>query len=182
MATATKSIKIKANPKSVGSMFAERYMGRYNGPATITEVNVVKSDKKPAVNGCIAVHLRGTIMTRNGNEKTVDIVDWYGKKKADTPLQSFAEQMLNRAVNAQLSAGVEPFNEEIDIKETRKKVLEIFQGLKGKQVEISQYYKEGYDMPNINYRFTDDEVEEVEADNADDEEADNSSEDEDLPL
>ena len=176
--SANKSIKIKASPKSVGSMFPERYMARYNGPATITEVNVVKSENKPAVNGCLAIHLRGTIITKNGNEKTVDIVDWYGKKKPDTPAQKFAEQMLNRAVNAQLSAGVEPFADEIEIKDARKKVLEIFKALVGKTVTISQYYKEGYDMPNINYRFSDDDVEEIDAD---DEVADEGDDDE-LPL
>ena len=162
---------IKAQPKVVGGNFADRFMGNYNGQATITGVDIIKSDTKPELNGSIAVHLRATVITNN-TKTNIELVDWYGKKRPQTPATDFAQQMLNRATGAQLSAGVKMFDKEIDEKDARKTVANIFKKLIGKQVNISQYYKEGYNVPNIRYKF----------DEVTDEDVADESDDDELPL
>lgn len=170
---------IKAQPKSVGSLYPERYEGKYTDKATITAVEVVKSDRKPELNGCLAIHLKGKITYDNGTTKQVELVDWFGKKSKNTDKTSFAQQMLNRAVNAQLSAGEKPFSDEIDEDKVRGTVKKIFEGLIGKQVTANQYFKrnkdtgEFYTKPNINYLF---------GENAEVGEIENDDDVEDLPL
>lgn len=162
---------IKAQPKSVGGMFPERYLGAYNNTAVITEVSVVQSKNKPENNGCLAIHLKGQIFNQSGKAEEVHMIDWYGKKKPATATETFAQQMLNRATAAQLSAGVAMYDKEIEPKEARKIVKEIFEGLIGKRVTISQYYKEGYSLPNIQYKFVEDgEATEASSDDDDDDE------------
>ena len=164
---------IKAQPKSVGGMFPERYLGTYNNTAVITEVSVVQSKNKPANNGCLAVHLKGQIFNQSGKAEEVHLIDWYGKKKPTTADDTFAQQMLNRATGAQLSAGVAMYDKEVEAKDARKVVKQIFEGLIGKRVTISQYYKEGFSLPNIQYKF-------VEGDETADASADDTADD--LPL
>ena len=136
---------IKAEPKSVVYTVEDRYLGNYNGVAKIEKVEGIKEG---AQKGTIIVHLRGA--------NNQHIVDWYGQKHTETPQTTFAQQMLNRAGGAQKSAGVELFNEEIDgenDKAVRKAVYNIFKELTGKKVYISQYTRQGFSMPNINYKF-----------------------------
>lgn len=136
---------IKAEPKSVGYTIEDRYEGDYNGVATIEKVEGIKDG---AQKGTILVHLRGT--------KNQHIVDWYGHKQENTAQMTFSQQMLNRAGGAQQSAGVELFSGEVDgesDKDVRKAVFGIFKELVGKKVYISQYKKQGFERPNINYKF-----------------------------
>lgn len=143
------AVLITPNPISTGVVFQDRYEGNYNGKATITGVDIVNSQTNPSQNGSLAVHMRGIV-----NGQPVEIVDYYGKKKNPTTTdQVFAQQMLNRATGAQKSAGVASFNEPIDVKLVRQKVYQIFTELIGKQVTISQYTRQGFTRPNINYKF-----------------------------
>ena len=156
---------IKAQPKSVGINFPNRYEGRYNGTATITSVDVVKSENKPKLNGAIAVHLKGKAVL-NGQLVELNMVDWFGKKTSTTLTdEEFAQQMINRATGAQLSAGEDYYNKEIkDTNQVRKIVKKIFESLIGKEVTISQYTKEGYSLPNIRYIFDSTETEDTDDD------------------
>ena len=143
---------LKANPKSTGIVIKDRYKGDYNGTATITGVSIVKSQKAKA-NNSIAVHMTGYVVSENRELRPVYIIDWYGQKNPDTALDKFAQQMLNRATSAQLSAGQDYFKEDIEPGKVRQKVYDIFKSLIGKKVTISQYTPKGYSLPNINYKF-----------------------------
>lgn len=172
---------IKAQPKSVGSNFPDRYEGKYDAKATIESVEAVKSDGPS--NGAIAVHLKGKLVYDNGTSKTVHLVDWFGHRNKNTDKASFAQQFINRAANAQLSAGEKCFDGEIDENnesELRKTVYKIFKQLVNKEVFVHQYTPKNketgelYAHPNINYLFGEDAV-------VDDDEAE-ADEDEDLPF
>lgn len=172
---------IKAQPKSVGSKFADRYEGKYNNKATIVSVEAVKSDGPS--NGAIAVHLKGKLTYDNGTSKTVHLVDWFGHRNKNTDKASFAQQFINRAANAQLSAGKKAFDKEIDENDEvklRKTVYKIFKSLEGEEVFVNQYTplnketNQPFAHPNINYLFGND------VETAD--EVDNEDEDDDLPF
>lgn len=141
-------MQIIANPMSKGITFENRFEDNYNGKATITKVDVVRSTRNPSQNGSLAVHMTGSV-----NGKTVDIVDFYGMKRPQTPIQTFAQQMLNRATAAQKSAGVPHFSQPIEAEQARQVVFGIFQALVGKEVTISQWTPAGQAHPNINYKF-----------------------------
>ena len=173
---------IKAQPKSVGSNFPDRYEGKYDAKATIESVEAVKSDGPS--NGAIAVHLKGKLTYDNGTSKTVHLVDWFGHRNKNTDKASFAQQFINRAANAQCSAGEKAYDKEVDEnneREMRKTVYKIFKSLEGKEVFVHQYIPknketgEPFAHPNINYLFGDD----VPADDIDDSDDDD---DDDLPF
>ena len=141
-------MSITANPQSKGIVVENRYQGPYNGKATIDKVDIVNS-KDESVNGSIVVHLTGSL-----DNKEVKMIDFFGRKKTATVSdEAFAQQMLNRATSAQESAGVTHFNEAIEPAQVRGKVKEIFDGLVGKTVTISQWTRPGFSRPNINYKF-----------------------------
>lgn len=166
---------IKAQPKSVGSNFPDRYEGKYDAKATIESVEAVKSDGPS--NGAIAVHLKGKLTYDNGTSKTVHLVDWFGHRNQNTDKAQFAQQFINRAANAQLSAGTQAYDGEVDEnndRELRLTVYKIFKNLVGKEVFVHQYTPknkqtgESFAHPNINYLFGENVPTDIEPEEADD--------------